>query len=162
MFYFDGPVLRAVKVDTLEDRELYRVPSGYKPVLPTCTADGRYVAFQSAATNLVAGDNNGFSDIFVKTPASGVLELISGTPAGSAGNGPSEAASMSPDGRYVARSYKADGLMAMWLLRAATPRVHAILAAAILFAGINGINAARDALVTFRQAGRGPRDIGYT
>jgi oligogalacturonide lyase len=45
VFYFDGPALRSVKVDTLEDRELYRVPQGYKPALPTCTADGRYVAF---------------------------------------------------------------------------------------------------------------------
>jgi len=45
LFYFDGPALHAVRTDTLEDRELYRVPAGFKPALPTCTADGRYVAF---------------------------------------------------------------------------------------------------------------------
>jgi len=45
LFYFDGPALHSVKVDTLEDRELYRVPAGFKPALPTCSADGRYVAF---------------------------------------------------------------------------------------------------------------------
>jgi len=45
LFYFTGPVLHSVKVDTLEDRELYRVPAGFKPALPTCSADGRYVAF---------------------------------------------------------------------------------------------------------------------
>ena len=45
VFYFDGRVLRSLKVDTLEDRELYRVPAGFKPALPTCTSDGRYVAF---------------------------------------------------------------------------------------------------------------------
>jgi len=45
LFYFDGPALHSVKTDTLEDRELYRVPAGFKPALPTCTADGRYVAF---------------------------------------------------------------------------------------------------------------------
>lgn len=45
LFYFDGPALRCVKLDTLEDRELYRVPEGTRPALPTCTADGRYVAF---------------------------------------------------------------------------------------------------------------------
>ncbi len=45
LFYFEGPVLHSVKTDTLEDRELYRVPGGFKPALPTCTADGRYVAF---------------------------------------------------------------------------------------------------------------------
>jgi len=45
LFYFDGPALHSVKCDTLEDRQLYRVPDGFKPALPTCTADGRYVAF---------------------------------------------------------------------------------------------------------------------
>jgi oligogalacturonide lyase len=45
LFYFDGPILHAVKTDTLEDRELYRVSEGFRPALPTCTADGRYVAF---------------------------------------------------------------------------------------------------------------------
>lgn len=45
LFYFDGNDLRAVDVRTLEDRRLYRVPEGNKPHLPTCTADGRYVAF---------------------------------------------------------------------------------------------------------------------
>lgn len=45
LFYFDGPALRRVKLDTLEDRELYQVPQGTRPSLPTCTADGKYVAF---------------------------------------------------------------------------------------------------------------------
>jgi oligogalacturonide lyase len=43
--YFDGPLLRAVSADTLEDRELYRVPDGWLTNLPTCTADGKHVAF---------------------------------------------------------------------------------------------------------------------
>jgi oligogalacturonide lyase len=45
LFHFDGLALHSVKIDTLEDRELYRVPAGFRPALPTCTADGRYVAF---------------------------------------------------------------------------------------------------------------------
>jgi len=45
LFYFDGLALRSVTTETLEDRELYRVPAGFRPALPTCTADGRYVAF---------------------------------------------------------------------------------------------------------------------
>ena len=45
LFYFDGPALRPLKVDTLEDRELYRVPQGWRPHQPTCTANGQYVAF---------------------------------------------------------------------------------------------------------------------
>ncbi|MBC8876543.1 MAG: hypothetical protein H8E44_44510 [Planctomycetes bacterium] len=45
LFYFDGPELHALKLDGLEDRVVYRCPEGTRPSLPTCTADGRYVAF---------------------------------------------------------------------------------------------------------------------
>lgn len=45
LFYFDGPELHALKLDGLEDRVIYRCPEGTRPSLPTCTADGRYVAF---------------------------------------------------------------------------------------------------------------------
>jgi hypothetical protein len=34
--------------------------------LGAISADGRYVAFNSSATNLVAGDTNGFGDTFVR------------------------------------------------------------------------------------------------
>ena len=61
VFYFDGPALRSVKVDTLEDRELYRVPQGYKPALPTCTADGRYV--------MVRGYKHGAGQVALSPPA---------------------------------------------------------------------------------------------
>jgi hypothetical protein len=43
--YFDGPLLRTLQVDTRADRELYRVPDGWQSNLPTCTADGKFVAF---------------------------------------------------------------------------------------------------------------------
>jgi oligogalacturonide lyase len=45
LYYFDGPILRALKLDSLDDRELYRVPDGWTPHLATCTPDGKYVAF---------------------------------------------------------------------------------------------------------------------
>jgi len=45
LFYFEGPVLRSLEVETLKDRDLYRVPDGFDARLPTCTADGKYVAF---------------------------------------------------------------------------------------------------------------------
>ncbi|MEZ4103493.1 MAG: hypothetical protein R3B55_03010 [Candidatus Paceibacterota bacterium] len=44
---------------------------------PSISADGRYVAFQSNATNLVAGDTNGFSDIFVYDRDSNTIERVS-------------------------------------------------------------------------------------
>ena len=41
------------------------------------SADGRFVAFQSFATNLVAGDTNGFLDIFVRDRLIGTTERVS-------------------------------------------------------------------------------------
>src|SRR6185436_17337149 len=40
--------------------------------LPSISSDGRFVAFASDATNLVPGDTNGFSDIFVRDRQSGL------------------------------------------------------------------------------------------
>ena len=45
LFYFQGLVLRSVNIDTLKDRELYKVPEGYSPTGPTCTEDGKFIAF---------------------------------------------------------------------------------------------------------------------
>jgi len=47
LFYLDGPTLRYLRLDTnkFEDRELYRAPDGFDPGIPSCTADGHYVAF---------------------------------------------------------------------------------------------------------------------
>ena len=59
--------------------------------LPSITADGRFVAFESGATNLVPGDTNGEDDIFVHDRATGV-----------AGDRTSEAEAISASGRYVA------------------------------------------------------------
>lgn len=45
--------------------------------LPALTADGRYVAFVSWATNLTPGDSNGAADVFVKDRQTGALERVS-------------------------------------------------------------------------------------
>jgi len=45
LFAFRGNSLMVVDLDTLEAEEIYRVPDGYTPALPTCTADGSHVAF---------------------------------------------------------------------------------------------------------------------
>ena len=44
---------------------------------PTITPDGRYVAFGSAATNLVPNDTNGLSDIFVRDRVAGTTRRVS-------------------------------------------------------------------------------------
>jgi len=66
------------------------------------SADGRYVAFESGATNLVAGDANGALDVFVHDRATGMTTRVSVSSDGAEGNGLSAAPSISADGRYVA------------------------------------------------------------
>ena len=66
------------------------------------TPDGRYVVFTSDASDLVAGDTNGFSDIFVRDMVAGTTVLASQSTAGAEGNGASGHPVMTPDGRYVA------------------------------------------------------------
>jgi hypothetical protein len=66
------------------------------------SADGRYVAFGSYATNLVPNDNNGYKDIFVHDRISGETNRVSVDSNGIEGNIYSKKPSISADGRYVA------------------------------------------------------------
>ncbi len=68
---------------------------------PSLSADGRYVTFDSFASNLVTGDNNGAQDIFVYDRTTGTIERVSVSDAGVEGNGPSSSPALSADGRYV-------------------------------------------------------------
>ena len=79
---------------------------------PVVSADGRYVAFSSHASNLVTGDTNGWQDVFVHDRVSGQTERISVDSSGLQGNLPSERAEISPDGRYVAFESSATNLVA--------------------------------------------------
>ena len=65
------------------------------------SGDGRYVLFNSLATNLVAGDTNQHSDVFVKDLQTGLTTRVSTTGTGLQGNGQSLGISISADGRYV-------------------------------------------------------------
>jgi Tol biopolymer transport system component len=69
---------------------------------PSISADGRYVAFWSGATNLVPGDTNGQPDVFVKDLQTGATIRVSSDSSGTQGNGISLVPSISADGRYVA------------------------------------------------------------
>jgi len=66
------------------------------------SADGRYVAFTSAATNLVPGDTNGTWDVYVRDRQNGTTEVVDVTTGGRPGNAGAFQQSISPDGRYVA------------------------------------------------------------
>ncbi len=76
------------------------------------SADGRYVAFMSRATNLVAGDTNALSDIFVRDRQSGTTERVSVATGGAQGNQDSALPSISADGRLVAFQGQASNLVA--------------------------------------------------
>jgi len=69
------------------------------------SADGRYVALESPATNLIAGqqDENGDADAFVRDTALGATRLVSHTVAGvvATGNGRSGEVTLSGDGRIA-------------------------------------------------------------
>jgi Tol biopolymer transport system component len=66
------------------------------------SADGRFVAFRSSASNLVPGDGNGKSDIFVRDLQAGSTERVSVSTTGGDGNGTTNFLSISADGRFVA------------------------------------------------------------
>ena len=74
---------------------------------PVLSANGRYVAFQSSATNLVPGDTNKLGDVFVHDRRTGTTERTSVSSAGKqggadrTGNG-SNLPAISADGRFVA------------------------------------------------------------
>ncbi|MBZ0320393.1 MAG: hypothetical protein K8L91_28530 [Anaerolineae bacterium] len=80
---------------------------------PSISADGRYVAFVSDATNLVAGDSNAQSDVFVHDRQTGQTSRVSvGAGGTQATGGRSVDTSISADGRYVAFLSGATNLVA--------------------------------------------------
>ncbi|MGE3173794.1 MAG: TolB family protein [Planctomycetota bacterium] len=70
---------------------------------PSISDDGRYVAFQSLATNLIPGgvQNQGYSQVYVKDVLTGAVVLASHTPLGAAGNRDSWLARISRSGQFV-------------------------------------------------------------
>ena len=77
------------------------------------SANGRYVVFTSEASNLVAGDTNGVSDVFVRDLTSGMTRRISVSSAErQAGTGSLGWVAITPTGRYVAFTSAASNLVA--------------------------------------------------
>lgn len=66
------------------------------------STNGRYVLFESDASDLVANDTNGFTDVFERDLVAGTTMLISVATNGGSGSGRSFYPVMTPDGRYVA------------------------------------------------------------
>ena len=78
----------------------------------SASAEGRYVAFTSSATNLVAGDTNAKRDVFVRDRATGATSRVSVGSGGVEANEGSDDARISADGRFVVFDSKASNLVA--------------------------------------------------
>ena len=80
-------------------------------VFPSISADARYVAFQSIASNLVSTDTNIWQDVFVRDRTARTTELVSLAGNGAVGDDSSFTPSMTPDGRYVVFTSSATNLV---------------------------------------------------
>jgi Tol biopolymer transport system component len=80
---------------------------------PSMSPDGRYVAFRSNATDIVSGDTNGYSDVFLRdavTPTTARVSVADIT--GAQGNGDAAGGTaVTPDGRYVVFASYASNLV---------------------------------------------------
>ena len=94
-------------------RRVHKQGDGHS-FLPSLSRSGRYVAFGSEATNLVAGDDEGRTDAFVADLRAGTVTRVSHAPSGAGGNSTSgsTAVAISADGQTVVYTSYADNLVA--------------------------------------------------
>lgn len=85
-------------------------PANNDSSVPRVSGDGRWVVFASHASNLVAGDTEGFGDVFLRDLQTGTTVRVSETLAGVGGNQTSWNPDVSDDGRYVAYRSSASNL----------------------------------------------------
>ncbi len=78
---------------------------------PALSADGRFVAFHSIASNLVPGDTNDMTDVFVRDRQTGMTERVSVRTGGGQGNDRSILPALSTAGRFVAFESEASNLV---------------------------------------------------
>lgn len=79
---------------------------------PQMSADGRYVVFESTSTNLVPGDTNNHSDVFIRDLQSNTTTLVSNAFGGGFADGDALSPFISPDGNKVAFSSLATNMIA--------------------------------------------------
>lgn len=108
VFVHDAATGLTTRVSTASDGSQGTGGSSRNPVL---SADGRYVVFESDATNLVAGDTNGLTDIFLRDRQTGQTTRVSVDGTGGQGNGPSFGAAISADGTQIAFASAATNLV---------------------------------------------------
>ena len=74
--------------------------------------NGRYVAFTSAASNLIAGPSSGHDQIFIRDTVAGTTKIVSAATGSIQGDGDSSSADISANGRYVVFTSESDDLVA--------------------------------------------------
>jgi Tol biopolymer transport system component len=107
IFVRDREAGTTTRVSVANDGSEGNGDSGY----PSISADGRYVAFSSSASNLVPGDTNAVTDVFVRDRTAGTTTRVSVATGGAQGNSESQKSSMSAEGRYIAFESGASNLV---------------------------------------------------
>jgi len=106
------PVIAQTSMVSIQRVSVPSAESDNACAYPGISGDGRHVAFQSDANNLVLGDSNGVKDVFVRDRQTGELTRVSVASDGTQGDGDSFDASINADGRYVAFWSDASNLVA--------------------------------------------------
>jgi len=107
VFVFDRETRQTTRVSVDSNGVQGNGQCGY----PCFSGDGRFVAFDSFASNLFPGDTNGRPDVFVRDRLTGTTSLVSVDSNGAQGNTDSFLPSLSADGRFVAFSSLASNLV---------------------------------------------------
>jgi len=90
-----------VQATELISRSSSGVQGNLQSRYPAISGNGRFVSFQSDASNLVAGDSNGWADVFLHDRRNGTTVRISVSPQGTQGSSFSDISSMSWDGKRI-------------------------------------------------------------
>ena len=85
--------------------------SGGTSVVPSLTPDGRFLLFEGTANNLVPGDTNAQSDVFLKDLKTGSIVRVSTDAAGVQGDYESSSSVLSADGRFIGFLSRASNLV---------------------------------------------------
>ncbi|HVU24052.1 MAG TPA: Ig-like domain-containing protein [Opitutus sp.] len=91
---------------------------------PAISGNGRYVAFASTATNLIVGDTNGFSDIYVVDVITGLISRVSVTTGGAQSNNPSFKPAISTTGRFIVFESTATNLDASYTVTSGSSHIY--------------------------------------
>jgi Tol biopolymer transport system component len=108
LFVFDRATGETTRVSVSDAGDEAQADSGDAAVSP----DGRFVAFNSCASNLVPDDHNSECDVFVSNLDAGTVERVSIAYDGAEANGDSFAPAISSGGRFVVFESRASNLVA--------------------------------------------------